>query len=256
MWRLLHTCAVTWLLDLDGVVWLADQPIPGSADAIARLRARGERVVLASNNSFLTIADYLAKLERHGVPTDAADLVTAAHAAGTLIEPGERILVVGGPGVREAVRARGAEEIPDTETHADAVVVAWNQAFDYAMLTRAMRAVRAGARLIATNGDATYPTPDGLLPGGGSIMAAVAYASGVDAVVAGKPYQPMVDTITARFGAIEVMVGDRADTDGLLARRLGATFALVLTGVTRPEDLPIDPSPDRVADSLADLVGP
>jgi 4-nitrophenyl phosphatase len=243
---------VTWLLDLDGVVWLADEPIPGAAEAVATLRARGERVVLATNNSYVSVAGYLAKLARHGLPTTADDLVTSAQAAGTLIAAGERILVCGGPGIQEVVAARGAVEV--AEEPADAVIVGWNRQFDYDLLTRAMKAVRGGARLIATNADATYPTPSGPLPGGGSLMAAVAYASGVDAIVAGKPESPMVDIVTQRFGPIEVMVGDRPDTDGLLARRLGARFALVLTGVTRREDLPVDPAPDLVAESLAALV--
>lgn len=243
---------MTWLLDLDGVVWLSDQPIAGAAEAVAALRARGERVVVATNNSYLKVAEYLAKLERHGLPTEADDLVTSAQAAGTLLHAGERVLIVGGPGIREAVLGRGAEEVVDGP--ADAVVVGWNRSFDYELLTRAMRAVRGGGRLIATNADPTYPTPEGPLPGGGSLMAAVAYASGVEAVVAGKPHQPMVDLVTSRVGPVEVMVGDRPDTDGLLARGLGARFALVLTGVTSRADLPVEPAPDVVADSLADLV--
>jgi 4-nitrophenyl phosphatase len=243
---------VTWLLDLDGVVWLADHPIPGAAEAVARLRASGIRVALATNNSSLTLREYLAKLERVGVPTDAADIITSAQASATLVEPGERVFVAGGPGVVEAMAARGAEVVADGP--ADAVAVGWNRAFDYDLLTRSMRLVRAGARLIATNDDATYPTPEGVLPGGGSLVAAVAYASGVEPIIAGKPYAPMVQAVTDRFGSVEVMVGDRPDTDGRLARGLGAQFALVLTGVTARGDLPVEPPPDRVADDLAALV--
>jgi HAD superfamily hydrolase (TIGR01450 family) len=243
---------VTWLLDLDGVVWLADEPIAGAADAVARLRASGERVAVATNNSFVPVADYLAKLERHGIPTDRADLVTSADALATLIEPGETVLVIGGAGIIEAVTGRGATVVE--KGPADAVAVGWNRAFDFDLLTTAMSAVRGGARLLASNDDATYPTPNGLLPGGGSILAAVAYASGVTPVVAGKPNAPMVETVRARLGPIEIMVGDRPDTDGLLARGLGAKFALVLTGVTTHSDLPVEPTPDHIADSLADLV--
>jgi ribonucleotide monophosphatase NagD (HAD superfamily) len=134
------------------------------------------------------------------------------------------------------------------------VAVGWTRAFDYDVLTRAMLAVRGGARLIGTNGDPTYPTPDGVLPGGGSLVAAVAYASGVEATVAGKPNRLMVDAVTRRFGPISVMVGDQPRTDGVLARALGARFALVLTGVTKASDLPVDPAPDVVAADLAELV--
>jgi len=247
-----YTGAVTWVLDLDGVVWLADRAIPGSAAAVARLRSRGERVVVVTNNSALTVADYLTKLERLGVPTDTNDLVTSAQVAATLVEPTERVLVAAGPGVGEAVRARGALCVDDGP--ADVVVVGWTRQFDYELLTRAMVAVRGGARLVGTNDDATYPTADGPLPGGGSLVAAVAYASGSDAVFAGKPYPPMVAAVRERFGPIDVMVGDRPSTDGLLAQRLGARFALVLSGVTAREDLPVDPAPDEVADDLDSLV--
>jgi glycerol 3-phosphatase-2 len=245
---------VTWVLDLDGVIWLSDRPIPGSAEAVARLRAGGQRVALVTNNSNLTTAAYLEKLGRLGVPATAEDLVTSAGVAATLVEAGERVLVCAGPGVREALERRGA--VPIEDGAADAVIVGWTREFDYELLTRAMRAVRAGARLIGTNGDPTYPTPDGLLPGGGSLVAAVAYSSGVEATFAGKPHGPTVDEIGRRFGPVDVMVGDQPRTDGALARALGARFALVLSGVTGEGDLPVEPQPDEVAADLATLVGP
>ncbi|HEX2851542.1 MAG TPA: HAD-IIA family hydrolase [Acidimicrobiales bacterium] len=243
---------MAWLLDLDGVVWLADDPIPGSADAIAELRSRGERVVFLTNNSAATVAEYLAKLERVGVPAEAADLITSAQAAARLVAPGETVLVCAGPGVEEALRTRGAK--PVDRGPADAVIVGWHRDFDYDRLTTAFEAVRNGARLIGTNDDATYPTPSGPIPGGGAILAAVAYASGVDPVVAGKPYAPVVELIHEKVAGAEVMVGDRPSTDGLVARRLGVPFALVLSGVTAADSPAIDPRPDRVAADLADLV--
>jgi HAD superfamily hydrolase (TIGR01450 family) len=241
------------MLDLDGVVWLSDRPIAGSADAVHRLRSGGERVVVVTNNSSLTLAEYLDKLERMGVPTAAEDLITSAQVAAGLVEAGTRALVVGGDGIREALSGRGVDVV-DGDGRVDTVVVGWTRAFDYDVLTRAMLAVRGGARLLGTNHDPTLPTPDGVLPGGGTLATAIAYASGVEAVFAGKPNQPTVDAARARFGAIEVMVGDQPSTDGLLARRLGARWALVLTGVTKASDLPVDPEPDVVAASLAELV--
>lgn len=242
---------MTWLLDLDGVVWLADRSIPGAADAVGMLR-ESERVGVVSNNSNATVGDYLAKLNRHGIPTDRGDLVTSAQVAATLVHPDEHVLVCAGPGVVEALQHRGAVVVDHGP--ADAVMVGWTKAFDYDMISRAMHAVRGGARLIGTNDDATYPTPDGVIPGGGSLVAAVAYACGVDATIAGKPYQPMVDAVRARFGSVDVVVGDRPSTDGLLAKRLGAKFALVLSGVTGRRDLPVEPRPDLVANDLAALV--
>ena len=247
---------MTWLLDLDGVVWLADRPIPGSPEAVVGLRAAGERVGVVTNNSSLTVGEYLAKLGRMGLPTETQDLLTSAQVAAGLIDPGSRALVVGGEGIREALGTRGVEVVSGDALsvgRVDAVVVGYTRQFDYDVLARAMRAVRAGARLIGTNHDPTYPTPDGVLPGAGSLVAGVAYASGVQAVFAGKPHPPTVEAVRARFGTIDVVVGDQPGTDGVLARRLGARWALVLTGVTRRSDLPVDPVPDVIADDLASL---
>ena len=105
---------VPWVLDLDGVVWLADTPIPGAAAAVERLRATGDRVVFVTNNSNGTVATVEAKLEAHGIPA-AGDVVTSATVAATLVEPGTRVLVCGGDGVREAVRS-GARQSSATGT--------------------------------------------------------------------------------------------------------------------------------------------
>ena len=242
---------MTWLLDLDGVVWLAERPIDGAADAVARLREAGERVLFATNNSWARVADQEAKLERMGIPA-AGDVVTSAMAAATLVQPSERVLVVGGPGVVEAVARRGGD--PVRQGDADAVIVGFHRDFDYERLRLAMTAVIHGARLIATNDDATYPTPDGPIPGGGSLAAAVAYASGATPTVAGKPHRPMADLVGAIAGEEGTVVGDRPETDGAFAAALGYRFALVLTGVTSEADLPVEPEPALVAESLADLV--
>lgn len=243
---------MTWVLDLDGVLWLADQPIDGASDAVAELRAAGERVLFATNNSWSTVGDQEAKLERHGIPAEG-DVVTAAMAAAHLVEPGQRILVCGGPGIVEAVAGRGAEPVPDGD--ADAVVVGFHRDFDYERLRIAVRAIQRGARLIATNDDATYPTPDGPIPGGGAIVAAVAYAAGIVPLIAGKPHRPMAELVRALGDTTGTMVGDRPETDGAFAAELGYRFALVLTGVTGPDDLPVTPAPDVVSPSLAALVG-
>jgi len=242
---------VTWVLDLDGVVWLADQPIAGAGAAVARLRAAGRRVLFATNNSSVPVAEQEAKLARFGIAA-RGDVVTSAMAGARLVEPGERVLVCGGPGIVEAVTARGAVAVRDGD--ADAVAVGFHRDFDYERLRVAARAVQRGARLIATNDDPTYPTPEGPIPGGGAIVAAVAYATGVAPVVAGKPHRPMADLVRAIGGAEGTMVGDRPDTDGAFAHELGYRFALVLSGVTRAADLPVVPPPDMVADSLEALV--
>ena len=240
------------LCDLDGVVWLARQAISGAPEAIARLRAAGRRVVFVTNNSFSLLGDQEAALATIDVPA-VGDVATSAQAAAFLVESGETVLVCGGPGVYEAVSARGATPIADGA--ADAVIVGYHRNFDYERLRIASDAVRKGARLLATNDDATYPTPEGLIPGGGAILAAVATASGATPTIAGKPYPPMAALVRERCGPefssrTAVMVGDRWSTDGRFAEALGCPFALVRTGVT-PPGAPLD---GMAALDLPDLV--
>jgi len=243
---------MAWVIDLDGVVWLVDDAIAGAAEAIARLRAAGERLAFVTNFSFGRRADIDAKLRAHGIdPGD--DVVTSAMAAATLVEPEERVLVCGGPGVVEALEGRGCDVVFDGD--ADAVVVGYHDDFDYRRMTVASTAVLRGARLIGTNGDSTYPTPAGPIPGAGAILASIVTATGATPTIAGKPHRPVADLVRARLGADGVVVGDRVDTDGALAAALGYRFALVLSGVTTGSDLPVDPAPDEVAADLATLVG-
>lgn len=251
---------MTVVVDLDGVIWLGDEPIPGGADACTLFREAGERVVFLTNNSYSPVDDQLAKLRRMGVECPPADLITSAQAAASLLDEGARVLVLGGPGIVEALTARGAEpvdagDVPDRGLHErwDAVVVGFDRRFDFARLARATTAVLAGARLIATNDDATYPTPSGPLPGGGSLAAAVSYASGTKALVAGKPNETVVALLEEKVGRVDLVVGDRPSTDGALARRLGATYGLVLTGVTPKGHGPVDPSPDLEAADFLEL---
>lgn len=256
---------MAWVLDLDGVVWIGPDPIAGAADAIAALRDAGERVLFVTNFSALTVADAEAKLARAGIEA-TGDVITSSMAAGTLIEPGSVVLVAGGPGVAEAVQAAGAElaAVDATPESIDAVVVGFHREFDFAGVTRAARALHAGARLIATNLDPTYPTPQGLEPGNGALVAAIATAGKVEPVVAGKPHQPVADLVHTTLGTTagdpsnrtnHVVVGDLAPTDGALARALGYRFALVLSGVTSQDQVPdLDPAPDSVHADLAALV--
>jgi 4-nitrophenyl phosphatase len=246
--------------DLDGVIWRGDDPIVGAAAGVAALRAAGLRVAFLSNNSSHVVADVVAKLGRVGIMTEHSDVFTSARAAADLLAgdlaPGSRVLVCGGPGVVEALTAVGFEPVRDGP--AAAVVVGFHEDFDFAGLTRAADAVRDGARFVATNRDATYPIPGGLVPGAGAIVAAVATASGREPELAGKPSAPTVALVQRELGTRGVMIGDRPSTDGALADALGWPFALVLSGVTAAiappggEAIP-DPAPAYVADDLGVL---
>ena len=241
----------TWIVDLDGVVWLAGQAIEGVREAAATLRDRGVQVVFATNNSAPTIDELLERMRRAGIPAEPDDLITSAQAAASMLQRGQSVLAIADGGAQEALLARGVHLVEAAP--ADAVVIGWSHDFTFDRLAAAATAVRAGARLIGTNEDPTHPTPTGLLPGAGALLAAVVTASGHDAAVAGKPYQPMVDLICARHPHVALVVGDRPSSDGLLARALGAPFALVLSGVTAAGD-PVDPPADFTAPDLKGLV--
>lgn len=247
------------LCDLDGVVWLAHRAIPGAPQAIAALRRAGVRVLFVTNNAFSTIGEQEAALAAIGVPA-VDDVVNSAFAAAQLLEPGATVLAGGERGLFEALLARRVEPLEPSDWNAagrppvTAVVMGLHRTFDYARLDALSAAVRGGAAFIATNDDPTYPTPGGLLPGGGALVAAVATASGVRPTVAGKPFAPMAAAVAARIGVgfdpgRTLMVGDRLDTDGAFAAALGCPFALVRTGVVGPDAPPVP----GVALDLADL---
>jgi HAD superfamily hydrolase (TIGR01450 family) len=244
----------TWVVDLDGVIWLAGRPLPGVDTAVARLRSSGVRVLFATNNSAPTKADLHRRLAHCGITAEHTDLLSSADVAAGLLAPGTTALVLAEDGVVEALAGRGVVVVP--EGPADAVVVGWTRSFTFDAVARAVAAVRAGARLIGTNEDPTFPTPDGLIPGAGALLAAVRTAAETEPEVAGKPHRPTADAIAARVdpGALRAMVGDRPSTDGALATQLAIPFALVLSGVTRAGDLPSGPEPDVSAPNLAALV--
>jgi len=244
--------------DLDGVVWRGDTPIEGSAGAIRDLRAAGRRVVFTTNNSSLTVGEYVARLAAFDIAAEPDDVCTSAQAAAALLAAslpaGAAVLVCAGAGVVEALTERGLT--PVTGGPVEAVLVGFHRDFDFDGLTRAADAARAGARFVATNMDPTYPVHGGLMPGAGALAAAVATAAGRGPEVAGKPERPMADLVRARFGDRGVVVGDRPSTDGAFAAALGWPFALVLTGVAGSaggEPVP-DPPPPFLAPDLAGLV--
>jgi glycerol-1-phosphatase len=280
---------VTWAVDLDGVVWLAGRAIPGSAEAVAALRSAGERVVFLTNNSGPLIAEHLEALSRVGVDCPPDDLTTSAQAAASTLGPGSSAAVIGAAGIHEALQVRGVK-IVRTDESPDAVVVGRSVELDYWALAAGAAAVRDGARFVATNTDATFPVGsagghragtenkgagtgnkgvgtentgagaqrssgvEGLLPGAGALVAFIATASGRRPEVAGKPQAPMAALVKERYGRLSVVAGDQPDTDGLFAKTTAAKFALVLSGVTRQSDLPVQPVPDLVGADLLSVV--
>ena len=242
----------SWIVDLDGVIWRAEEPIAGSAEAVRRLRDAGFGVAFATNNSSPTVEELISRLAHAGIDARPDDVVTSAQAAASMLEPGTSAFVCADEGVVEALRIRGVHIV--AREPPDAVVVGWTRRFDFFLLAAAAEAVRAGARLVGTNEDATYPTPQGLLPGAGALLWAVAAAAQAKPEVAGKPHPPLVALLGSRVPDAVMVVGDRPATDGLLARRLGVPFGLVRTGVTADGREPIVVDPDEIADDLLSLV--
>ena len=242
---------MTWALDLDGVVWLGDKVIQGVGESITFLREKGEQVFFVTNNSGRTVSEVEEKLNSFNIEPNGG-VITSAMAMATLLSPDETVLTLCGKGAVEEMEKVGAKPVKDGK--ADSVVVGFHEDFDYCKLTAALQAIDAGARLLATNDDLTYPSHDGIRPGAGSILASLVAATEAVPEIAGKPYQPMCDLLNELSGGNGIMVGDRPDTDGRFAKNLGWDFGLVLSGVTKKSDLPVDPPHDFLADDLPDMV--
>jgi HAD superfamily hydrolase (TIGR01450 family) len=252
------------LLDLDGVVYLGGQPIAGAAEALEKAAAGGMRLAFVTNNASRTPSAIAAQLTGLGVRATAQDVVTSAQAAARLLAerlpPGAPVLVVGGMGLRVAVRERGFRPVTVASEHPAAVAQGYAPGLSYDLLAEGGLAVAAGAWYVASNADSTLPTPRGRQPGNGSLIQVIATATGRYPVVAGKPEPPLHAEAVARSGARSpLVVGDRLDTDIESAVRCGADSLLVLTGVTRPVDVVLAPAgrrPTYLAEGLAGLLVP
>jgi len=248
------------LLDLDGVVYLGGKPIPGSAAALLAAAARGMKLAYVTNNASRTPHAIAAQLTAMGVPATAADIVTSAQAAAHVLADrlpaGAPVLVVGGSGLRLAVRERGLRPVTSAIERPLAVVQGYAPDISYGLLAEAVLAINAGAWYVLSNADPTLPTPRGPQPGNGSLAQVVIHATGQRPVVAGKPEPPLHAESVQRVGAERpLVVGDRLDTDIEGAFRGGADSLLVLTGVTQPPELLLAAPEHRPSYVAADLAG-
>jgi HAD superfamily hydrolase (TIGR01450 family) len=262
------------LIDLDGVVWIGREPVPGAPEVLAALLATGKRIVFVTNNPGKFPAAYAERLRGLGVEVDAQQIVTAgvvaARLAGEAAGPGGGVFVIGGAPLKEMVAATGATLLEDEEgREAKVVVVSGHRDFNYAELLSAKRALDGGAALFATSHDPTMPMPGGEWPGTGAILAAVETASGRTAEIAGKPERHLFEMALAALEpgsspTIDVgeeprklrvaMVGDRISSDIEGGRRAGLETILVLSGTTTREQADAaDPPPDHVVDDLTAL---
>lgn len=250
------------LLDLDGVVYVGGQPVPYAAEAVTEARARGMRVAFVTNNASRLPGDVAARLTSLGVEATTDDIVTSAQAAAHLLAAqlpaGAPVLVTGAPALRDIVAAAGLQPVASADDQPVAVVQGYASDIGYADLAEAALALRAGAMWVATNADSTMPSPRGLLPGNGAMVAAVATATGRQPEVAGKPQLPLHQEAVRRTGAQRpLVVGDRLDTDIEGAVAAGTPSLLVLTGVTSAAELlgaPAHARPTYIAGDLRGLV--
>jgi HAD superfamily hydrolase (TIGR01457 family) len=231
----------SFLLDLDGVLYRGDQPVEGAGGAVERLRARRKGLAFVTNNSSRTPAQVAEKLTAVGVSAQPDEVVSSATATADLLagRGGGSAFVIGETGIREALSGAGLEILDGEPERVDHVVIGWDRSADYARLRTAALLVQAGASLVATNADASYPAPNGLWPGAGALLAAVTTTLGRPAdIVVGKPNPALYRAALERAGAGRpLVVGDRLDTDIAGAAALGWDSLLVLTGVARAADL-------------------
>jgi HAD superfamily hydrolase (TIGR01450 family) len=252
------------VLDLDGVVYLGEEVVPAAPAALEGVRGLGVRLAFVTNNSFRPPELVTEKLGRLGVKAAVEEVLTSAQATVHLLGGadglrGTRVLVVGGPGLRQALEDAGARLLDVADwRQAEVVAVGFDPDLTYDRVKAAALAIRAGARFVGSNPDTTLPTPEGFWPGAGATLAMLRAATGVQPEVAGKPERALLETAAAAIGpGPYLMVGDRADTDLDGAHRLGWATALVLSGVVTAADLPdLAIAPDHLLADVGGLLDP
>ena len=252
------------ILDMDGVLWRDNAPIGDLPAIFACIRERGLKVALANNNATKTVDEYLERFSGFGVTLAPWQIITSALAAadvlGKRFPGGGAVFIVGENGLERALEARGFNPItdPQDETPPVAVVGGFDRSVTYAKLRRATLHIRAGAPFYGTNPDKTFPTPQGLVPGAGAILASIEAATDVKPIVIGKPSPTMMYMALEKLGTRPketLVVGDSLETDIAAGQAAGCKTALVLSGVSTDEQAKAwKPAPDNIVKDLSTLV--
>jgi glycerol-1-phosphatase len=250
-----------FILDLDGCVWIGDEPTPRAVEAVEALRDAGKNVAYATNDPRSATEDYVARLWKIGIRASMSDVVTVGGALQHLLaetRSGRTAFVIGTDALRRHVADAGLKILNGTDlaSRAEVVVVGGSDDLVYHDLRVGSLAVRRGADFLGTARDPTYPQPDGLVPGTGAILAAVEVASGRTAEIVGKPRPQLMFTALDRLGeGRTLVVGDRVDTDLAAAAAAELDAALVLSGGTKREALNgFEPEPVAVTENLGELL--
>jgi glycerol 3-phosphatase-2 len=250
-----------FLVDLDGVVWVGREMVPGAAETLRSLLEAGREIVFVTNNPGRLASSYAERLAEAGIAVDAARVVTAGEVTARLAAeragPDGTAFAIGAPAFQETVAATGLRLLGgEAAREAGVVLVSGHRGFDYEELLTATLALERGAALLATSRDPTMPMPGGAWPGTGAVLAAVETASGATAEIGGKPERHLFAMARERIAAAErvAMVGDRVSSDIEGGSRAGLETILVLSGATsRDRAESAVPPPDHVVESLADL---
>jgi 4-nitrophenyl phosphatase len=252
------------ILDMDGVVWRENTPIGDLPAIFARIRECGLKAALATNNASKTVDEYLAKFSGFGVALESWQIVTSALATANGLAKqfpdGGPVFVIGGNGIQHALEERGFTPVidPDDETRPVAVACGLDRLVSYEKLRRATLHIRAGVPFYGTNPDRTFPTPLGLVPGAGAILAAIEAATDTKPIIIGKPAPAMMYMALEKLGTRpeeSLVVGDRLETDIAAGQAAGCKTALVLSGVSTLEQAEAwKPAPDFIVDDLATLI--
>ena len=249
-----------FIIDMDGVIYRENTPLPHSAEFINFLRERDVKVIFFSNNSTLSRKQYIEKLSNMGIKAREEEIVSSGLITAYCLSkesPGAFLYVVGEEGLREELYQREMNLVEVPPYQVDGVVVGMDRQFNFKKMSNAMRCILNGASFYGTNPDPSFPTEDGLMPGCGAILASIEVSSGVKPRIFGKPYPESLQFLLEISGFEKektVMIGDRLDTDIKLAKDFGLFSILVLTGVSKKEDVDrFSVQPDMVVENLGVL---
>jgi 4-nitrophenyl phosphatase len=231
------------IIDMDGVLWHGERPMPGLLQFFATLRRKGIGIVLATNNASRSGQAYVDKLAGMGVQVGLHEVLTSPQATAAYLAakaPDARIFVIGEQGLKVELAARSLSLVEDENTAgATHVVVGIDRTLTYAKLVEACLLIRSGATFIGTNPDVTFPGERGIVPGNGATLAALQAATGIAPQIIGKPQPEMMLQALARLGgtaADTAVIGDRLDTDILGGQRAGLSTLLVLSGISDADE--------------------
>ncbi|MFN2302788.1 MAG: HAD-IIA family hydrolase [Anaerolineales bacterium] len=250
------------IIDMDGVLWHDAEPLGDLPRIFEKIRADGYRFILATNNATRTIEEYYEKLASFGVNVLDGEVITTAFALGIYLKqqysPGISTYVIGKNSLKQTLKTFGVEIVDENTDHPDVVVASLDYSLTYNKLKHASLSIQSGSDFIGTNPDVTLPTPEGFIPGSGTVIGALEIASGKKARIIGKP-EPLLYEMALRYLGVRpaetLAIGDRLETDILGAQRAGIHTALVLTGASTREDArQFQPRPEIIAGSLTELI--